>query len=194
MRRAWIAGIAGPVGFLAVMGVAALARAHLIREHGWAGWPSSMSLAGPPAALVGIAGFLWLTACYSLFAVGSLRPAFGWGAAAIGYLAIAFGDALLAFPTDASGAPVTWHGTLHLAGVLIATVATLVAVGGVTAVTRRDARWRPWRFVAWIPFAAALVGLLAGFDHGWAKVTYVVGITLPGAVVGALMAGEPELT
>ncbi len=68
------------------------------------------------------------------------------------------------------------------------TVATLVAVVGVTRATWSDARWLPWRLVAWIPFAAALVGLAAGFDEGWAKVSYVVGITLPGAVAGLLMA------
>jgi hypothetical protein len=28
--------------------------------------------------------------------------------------------------------------------------------------------------------------MAAGFDHGWAKVTYVVGITAPGAVAGWL--------
>ena len=30
-----------------------------------------------------------------------------------------------------------------------------------------------------------------GIDHGWAKVTYVVGITAPGAVAGWLAHREP---
>jgi hypothetical protein len=187
-ERAWAAGIAGPAGFLVLMFAAAAARSDLIRGQGWVGWPSSMSLGGPPAALVGIAAFLWLALCDVVFAIGSLRPAFGWGAAALGYLAVAAGDVLLAFPTDAPEVDLTWHGGLHLAGVLVVTVATLVAVIGVTAATRGDAGWRPWRLVAWVPFAAALVGLLDGFEHGWAKVTYVVGITLPGAMAGWLMA------
>ena len=190
MRRAWLGGVAGPVGFLAISFAAAAARSDIIRAHGWASWPSSMALGGPPAALAQIAAFLWLTVCYVVFGVWSLRPAFGWGMAAIGYLAVAFGDALLAFPTDGPGAGPTWHGGVHLAGVIWVTLATLVAVTGLTRSTWGDRRWRPWRSVAWIPFAAAALGLAAGFDQGWAKVVYVVGITLPGAVAGWLMAGR----
>lgn len=188
MKRAWLGGVAGPVGFLAVSFAMAALRPEIIRSQGWASWPSSMALGGPPAALVQIGAFLWLASCYLVFAIGALRPAFGWGMAAIGYVAVAFGDMLLAFPTDRPGVEPTWHGGVHLAGVIWVSVATLVAVTGVTLATRSDPRWRPWRLVAWIPFGAALVGLAAGFDQGWAKIVYVVGITLPGAVAGVLMA------
>ncbi len=191
MRRPWVAGLAGPVGFLAASFAMAAIRPEIIRAQGWQSWPSSMSLGGPPEALVQIGAFLWLVGCYTVFALGSLRPAFGWGMAAIGYLAIAVGDALLAFPTDGPGAGLTWHGALHLAGVVWATIATLVAVTGVTLSTRADPRWRPWRQVAWVPLAATLIGVTAGFDQGWAKIAYVVGITLPGAVAGLLMARQP---
>ena len=192
MERAWIGGVAGPVGFLAASFAMAAVRPEIIRAQGWESWPSSMALGGPPEALVQIGAFLWLVCCYTVFALGALRPAFGWGPAAIGYLAIAVGDALLAFPTDRPGVSLTWHGALHLTGVVWATIATLVAVTGVTLSTRTDPRWRPWRLVAWIPFAATVIGMAAGFDRGWAKVTYVVGITLPGAIAGLLMARQPS--
>lgn len=191
IRRAAWGGIAGPVGFLALSFLMAALRPEIIRAQGWASWPSSMALGGAPVALVQIGTFLWLTLCYTVFALGALRPLFGWTAAAIGYLMIAVGDGLLAFPTDGPGAGTSWHGTLHLAGVIVVTVATLVAVAGVTIATRDRPWWTPWRTVAWIPFAATLVGMAAGFDHGWAKVTYVVGITAPGAVAGWLAHREP---
>jgi hypothetical protein len=191
MRRAWIGGVAGPAGFLAISFAMAAIRPEIIRTQGWASWPSSMALGGPPAALLEIGAFLWLTSWYTVFALGSLRPAFGWSMAAIGYLAIAFGDVLLAFPTDEPGLDPTWHGAVHFVGVVWVTFATLVAVLGVTRSTRADPRWRPWRLVMWIPFAAALIGVLGGADRGWAKVIYVVGITLPSAVAGLLMARQP---
>lgn len=194
IRRAALGGIAGPVGFLTIAFLMAALRPEIIRQQGWASWPSSMSLGGPPVALVQIAAFLWLTLCYSVFALGTLRPLFGWGAAAIGYLGVAVGDALLAFPTDGTGAGTTWHGTLHLVGVFVATIWTLVAVVGVTTATRERPWWRPWRAVAWIPFVATVVGLAAGFDQGWAKVAYVIGITAPGAVAGWLARREPGRT
>jgi hypothetical protein len=188
-RAAW-GGIAGPAGFLTLSFLMAVLRPEIVQAQGWASWPSSMSLGGPPAALVQIATFLWLTLCYSIFALGALRPLFGWGAAVVGYLTIALGDGLLAFPTDGPGVSTSWHGTLHLAGVIVVTIATLVAVAGVTIATRDLPRWRPWRGVAWIPFVATVVGMAAGFDHGWAKVVYVVGITAPGAVAGWLASQE----
>jgi hypothetical protein len=188
VKRAWLGGVAGPIGFLVVSFTMAALRPEIIRAQGWASWPSSMALGGPPVALAQIGAFLWLAGGYLVFAKGSLRPAFGWGMATVGYLAVAFGDVLLAFPTDEPGVDPTWHGGVHLVGVIWVTLATLVAVAGVTQVTWRDPRWRPWRLVAWIPFVAALVGLVGGFDRGWAKVIYVVGITLPGAVAGLLMA------
>ena len=151
-----------------------------------------MALGGPPEALVQIGAFLWLVGCYMVFALGSLRPAFGWGPAAIGYLAIAVGDVLLAFPTDRAGRQP------HLARRAapgrggVGTVATLVAVTGVTLSTRSDPRWRPWR--RWPGSRSSLrsIGMAAGFDRGWAKVSYVVGITMPGAIAGLLMARQPS--
>ena len=145
------------------------------------GWP------GVPQTLT----FLWLAGAYTVFALGALRPALGarpgaraaWG----GFLAIALGDVLLAFTTDAPGADLSWHGAVHLAGVVLITIASLVAAGGITLSTRGRASWRPWRAVASVPFGAAMVGLVAGFDEGWAKVTYVVGITLPVIVIGVLI-------
>jgi hypothetical protein len=71
--------------------------------------------------------------------------------------------------------------------VTIATVATLVATVGVTRATRDRADWRAWRFVAWVPFAAAALGMLSVAELGWAKVVYVLGITLPAAVAAWLV-------
>lgn len=185
-----MAGIAGPIGFLGVSFGLAVVRSDVIHRQGWASWPSSMALGGWPGVPQTLA-FLWLAGAYVVFALRAMRPSLGertgsrpaWG----GFLAIAFGDMLLASTTDAPGAEVSWHGTVHLVGVILVTIATLVAAGGLTLSTRDRATWRPWRAVAWVPFAAAMIGLVAGFDEGWAKVTYVVGITLPVIVVGVLI-------
>ena len=190
VRRAAVAGVIGPIGFLLVAFTLAALRSDVIRAEGWASWPSSMALGGWPGVPQTLA-FLWLTGCYTVFGLRALHPTLGtapgscpaWG----GFLAIAVGDLFLSFTTDAAGAGVSWHGTLHLVGVLLVTIATLVAAGGLTLATRDRASWSPWRSVAWIPFAAALVGLVAGFDQGWAKVVYVLGITLPVAVVGVFV-------
>jgi hypothetical protein len=195
VRRAAVTGIVGPIGFLVVSFVMAASRSDVIHAEGWASWPSSMALGGWPGVPQTLA-FLWLAGSYPVFGLRALRPALGsapgslaaWG----GFLAIAIGDLCLSFTTDAAGAGVSWHGTLHLVGVLLVTIATLVAAGGLTLATRDRASWRPWRLVAWIPFAAALVGLVAGFDQGWAKVVYVLGITLPVAVAGTVVIrGDP---
>ena len=76
---------------------------------------------------------------------------------------------------------------LHLAGVTLVTVATLVATAGVTRATRSRADWRAWRFVAWVPFAAGALGVVSVAEMGWAKVTYVVGISVPAAVADWLI-------
>jgi hypothetical protein len=162
-------------------------RSDVIRAEGWASWPSSMALGGWPGVPQTLA-FLLLAGCYGTFGLRALRPALGtapgshaaWG----GFLAIATGDLFLSFTTDAAGAGVSWHGSLHLVGVLLVTIATLFAAGGLTLATLDRASWRSWRLVAWIPFASALIGLVAGFDQGWAKVVYVFGITMPVAVAG----------
>ena len=86
----------------------------------------------------------------------------------------------------------SWHGALHLAGVFLVTSATLVGVVAVTIATRDRTTFRPWRGVAWVPVAAATIGLVAGFHDGWAKVVYVVGITR--AVVIVLARGVAAAT
>lgn len=179
----------GPVGFLVVAFLLAALRHDVIEAQGWASWPSSMALGGA-VGIPMICTFLWLTACYTVLSLRALRPALGHPAAWVGFLAIAAGDGLLAFPTDQPGVQPTWHGTLHLAGVVVVTLATLVAAAGVTRATRDRAAWRPWRFVAPVPFAAAALGAIGGFDTGWVKVVYVVGITLPVAVIGRSLLRE----
>jgi hypothetical protein len=181
-RAARWAGAAGPVGFLVVAFGLAAARPDLIERSGWASWPSSMALGGA-AGVPMIAAFLWLGSCYAAFALWALRPAGVSSVAVAGYLVTAAGDGLLAFPTDAPGATPSWHGVLHLLGVVVATVGTLVVVGGLLAATRGRDAWRPVRPAAVVVMVAAAVGLLGGFDTGWAKVVYVVGITLPAVVV-----------
>jgi hypothetical protein len=188
-RWAAAAGIAGPVGFLAIAFVLAVVRHNLVAAQGWASWPSSMALGGAPGIPM-ILAFLWLAGCYTVFSFGALRPGLRHPAAWIGFLAVAAGDTLLAFPTDAPGTATTWHGTLHLAGVVLVTVATLIAATGVTLATLHRPAWRAWRATLPVPFLAAAVGAAAGFDTGWAKVVYVVGITLPAAVVGGLLLRE----
>lgn len=181
-----MAGAIGPAGFLTMSFMMAALRPEVIRAQGWASWPSSMAVGGGEG--VGqTAAFLWLAGCYAVFAWWALRPALGDPLATWGFVAIACGDVLLAFPTDPPGADLSTQGGLHLAGVLVATFATLLAVAGVTRATRSRPSWRPWRLIAWVPFVATALGLAGGWDVGWVKVVYVVGITLPAAMVAWLV-------
>ncbi|MEO8476831.1 MAG: hypothetical protein ABI572_07235 [Actinomycetota bacterium] len=185
-HRNAMAGAIGPVGFLAVSFSMAVLRPDVIGAQGWASWPSSMAVGGP-IGVGQIMAFLWLSGCYTAFALGALRPALGDPLAYGGFLAVAAGDVLLAFTTDGPGAGRSWHGTLHLAGVTLVTVATLVATAGVTRATRSRADWRVWRLFAWVPFAAGALGVVSVAEMGWAKVTYVLGISLPAAVAAWLV-------
>ena len=187
-------GIAGPMGFLIVSFTMAAVRSELIRAHGWVSWPSVMATGGPPAALPQLLVFLWLGTCYAVFARWALRPVVGSPIVTGAVYVVALGDALLAFPTDTSG-DATWHGTLHLTGVVVSTLALVVAVAAVTLATRHRPRFRPWRAVAWIPLLAAAVGLAGGFEVGWCKVAYVVGITAPIAVLAVCVSrGAADVT
>jgi hypothetical protein len=189
LRRAAVAGIAGPVGFLAMAFLLAVLRHDVIVAQGWASWPSSMALGGA-VGIPMICTFLWLTACYTVLSLGALRPGLRSRAAWVGFLMIAAGDLLLAFPTDEPDVHPTWHGRAHLLGVVVVTLATLVAAAGVTRATRGRPEWRPWRLIAPVPFAAAALGAIGGFDTGWVKVVYVVGITLPVTVIGRSLRRE----
>jgi hypothetical protein len=179
VRRATLIGGAGPVGFLAIAFAMAAVRPELIRAQGWASWPSSMATGGPPGSIPQTFAFLWLGSCYLVFAVGALRPVLRAPMVTWGFVAIACGDLLLAFTTDVPDVRPTWHGSVHLIAVLLATAATVVATAASLVAVRGRPGWRPWRIAAGFIFAAALIGLVGGFDQGWAKVTYVLGITLP---------------
>ena len=181
-RVASWAGAAGPLGFLVMAFVLAAVRHDVIEGQGWVSWPSSMALGGL-AGLPMIASFLWLGGCYATFALYALRPAAVSTAAVAGYLLTASGDVMLAFPTDAPRAATSWHGAVHVVGVFMATVGTLAVAGGLLKATGGRGAWRPLRPAVAVLVAAAVVGAVAGFDQGWAKVVYVVGITLPAAVV-----------
>jgi hypothetical protein len=176
------AGAAGPVGFVAVCLTLAVMRHDVIVRQGWVGWPSSMALGGAPGVPM-VVTFLWLGGCYAVFALGALRPAAISSLAVGGYLVSATGDVLLAFPTDAPGAATSWHGAVHLAGVMVATIGTLVVATGLLRATGGRGVWRPLRPAVAVLVVATMIGVAAGFDVGWAKVVYVVGITLPAAVV-----------
>jgi hypothetical protein len=176
------AGAAGPVGFVAMCLVLAVVRHDVIVRQGWVSWPSSMALGGTPGVPM-VATFLWLGGCYAVFALGALRPASISRLAVGGYMVTAAGDVLLAFPTNAPGSTTSWHGALHLAGVVVATLGTLLVAIGLLRATRGRGVWRPLRPAVAVLVVATVVGIGAGFDAGWAKVVYVVGITLPAAVV-----------
>ncbi len=187
MARAAIAGIVGPLGFLSAAFALALVRHDVIRSEGWASWPSSMALGGI-AGVPQVLAFLCLAGCYPVFALAAVRPALGNVAAWGGFLGIATGDALLAFPTDPVATGPSWHGSLHLAGVLVATAASIVAAVGVTLATLRDPMWTPWRLLG-APLVAigCVVGAVAGFNVAWAKIVYVLGITLPVPLAALLL-------
>jgi hypothetical protein len=176
------AGAAGPVGFVAVCLTLAVVRHDVIVRQGWVGWPSSMALGGASGVPM-IATFLWLGGCYAVFALGALRPAVISSLAVAGYLVSATGDVLLAFPTDAPAAPMSWHGAAHLGGVLVATIGTLLVATGLVRATGGRGVWRPLLPAVAVLVVATVTGVAAGFDVGWAKVVYVLGITLPAAVV-----------
>lgn len=181
-RAALVAGAAGPIGFVLVTFVLAALRDDVIDRQGWVSWPSSMALGGVSGVPM-IATFLWLSACYLVFSLGALRPAAISGVAVAGYLVTASGDLLLAFPTDALGRPTSWHGTLHIVGVAVATAGTMIVCASLLAATGGRGAWRALRPAAAVLVAATVVGVAGGFDEAWAKVVYVVGITLPAAVV-----------
>lgn len=181
-RAALWAGAAGPIGFLLVTPLLAVVRHDVIEGQGWVSWPSSMALGGAPGVPM-IATFLWLGGCYLVFALGALRPAAVSMLAVGGYVVTASGDALLAFPTDASGEPTSWHGTLHVAGVVVATAGTLIVSAGLLRATGGRGAWRALRPAAAVLVAATVIGIAGGFEEAWAKVAYVVGITAPAVVV-----------
>jgi len=176
------AGAAGPLGFVVVSLALAGLRSDVIERQGWVSWPSSLSLGGAAGAPM-IAAFLWLGACYAVFAIGALRPAAVSSIAVAGYLVTSGGDALLALPTDAPGVPTTWHGALHAVGIVVATAGTLVVSIALLWATGGRAAWRPLRPAIAMVVVSGVVGLAAAFGVPWAKVVYVVGITLPAAVV-----------
>lgn len=181
-RIALWSGAAGPIGFVVLSFALALARHDVIERQGWVSWPSSMALGGV-SGMPMIAAFLWLGGCYATFSLGALRPAAVSSLAVAGYLVTATGDALLALPTDAPGSATTWHGAAHLAGVVIATAGTVIVAAGLVGATGGRGPWRPLRPAVAVIVAATGIGVAAGFDEAWAKTIYVVGITLPAAVV-----------
>lgn len=191
IRRNALAGIVGPIGFLAIAFAMAALRSDVIATSGWASWPSSIATGGAAGVPQSVA-FLYLCGCYVIFAVGALRPGLRSVAAWGGFLGIATGDILLAFPTDVGDAPLSWHGAVHVAGVIVVTAATVVATIAVAVATRRTRTWRPWRMVGTpVVLASALVGVVTGFDDGWAKIVFVVGITAPVPLIGILLRREP---
>lgn len=181
-------GAVGPCLFLLISFTMAVLRRDVIHIEGWASWPSSMSVGGRAGAPQ-ILAFLLLAGCYPAFAWLALRPAVGRGAVA--FTLIALGELFLAFPTDARGQAVSWHGVLHLTGVLVVTTATAIAAILVTSATWKLPGWRLWRYLG-VPSVAAgvVVGAVAGFHAGWAKVFFVLAITLPIPLLALLVARE----
>jgi hypothetical protein len=172
-----VAGAVGPSLFLLTAFTMALVRHDLIRVEGWASWPSSMAIGGWVGAPQ-ILAFLTLAVCYPLFAWWALRPAVGRGILA--FTTIAVGELLLAFPTDARGQGHSWHGALHLTGVVVVTAATAVATVVISRGVWRRPGWQVWRIVGMPSVAAGVVvGALAGFHSAWAKVFFVLAITVP---------------
>ena len=182
------AGTTGPSLFLVISFTMAVLRHDVIRVEGWASWPSSMSIGGWPG-IPQILAFLLLACCYPMFAWWALRPRIGRGF--LMFTVIALGELCLAFPTDARGQGVSWHGVVHLTGVLVVTAATAGAALVLTSATMDLQGWRPWRYLG-IPsvIAGVVVGALAGFHAGWAKVFFVLAITLPIPLLVRLVARE----
>jgi hypothetical protein len=181
-------GTVGPCLFLFIAFVMAVARHDVLRVQGWTSWPSSMAIGGWPGTPQ-ILAFLTLVLCYPIFAWWALRPAVGRGFVA--FTVIAVGELFLSFPTDASGQSVSWHGALHLTGVLVVTAATAVAALAITYATRTLPSWHLWRAVGAPSVAAGVViGAIAGFHTGWAKVFFVLAITLPIPLLAQLVARE----
>lgn len=182
------AGVAGPCLFLSIAFAMAVARADVIRAQGWASWPSSMAIGGWVGSAQ-IAAFLILAACYPVFAWWALRPTLGRGAVA--FTVLALGELFLAFPTDARGQGASWHGIMHLIGVFVVTGATAVASVQITRVAWKLPGWRSWRWVGAPSVAVGVVvGVVGGFHTGWAKVFFVLAITLPIPLLAGVVARE----
>jgi hypothetical protein len=181
-------GTVGPILFLLTAFAMSVLRHDVIRVEGWASWPSSMAIGGWPG-VPQIIAFLTLAVCYPCFAWWALRPAIGRGF--IAFTVIAAGELLLAFPTDARGHGRSWHGLLHLSGVLVVSAATLVAAVSITRVTMALPAWRSWRWIA-LPsvIAGVAVGAIAGFHTAWAKVFFVLAITVPIPLLARLTARQ----
>jgi hypothetical protein len=184
-----VLGTAGPCLFLLIAFTMAFLRRDVIQAAGWASWPSSMAIGGW-SGTPQILAFLTLACCYPVFAWWSLRPIVGHGAA-VAFTAIALGELFLACPTDARDQAVSWHGVMHLIGVFIVTIATAVAAAHITVATRHRPEWRPWRYVGAPSVAIGVaVGAFAGFHTGWAKVFFVLAITLPIPLLARLVAQD----
>jgi hypothetical protein len=179
VRRAALVGALGPIGFLAVSFTMAALRPELLRAHGWASWPSVLATGGPPASIPQTAAFLWIAGCYAVFALGALGPVLRAPVVTVSFLFVAGGDALLAFPTDVGTPGATWHGSLHLVGVVVATGATVVAAVASLIALRGRPGWTAWREATAVIFIGAAIGLVGGFVNGPAKVLYVLAITGP---------------
>jgi hypothetical protein len=190
VRRAAVAGALGPIGFLAVSFTMAIARTDLLRTHGWASWPSVLATGGPPVSVPQTAAFLWIAGCYAVFAIGALGPVLRAPVVTVSFLILATGDALLAFPTDVGTPAPTWHGSLHLAGVVLATAATVVVAIASLIVLRGRPGWTAWRGATAVIFLGAVIGLAGGFVSGPAKVLYVLAITVPVPVLAWTVRGH----
>ena len=181
-------GTAAPCVFLAIAFTMSVVRHDVIEVEGWASWPSSMAIGGWPG-IPQIFAFLLLAVSYALFAWWALLFALGRGF--IAFTVIALGELFLAFPTDARGADVSWHGVLHLTGVLVVTASTSVAAAVITHATWRRPAWRPWRTLGTPSVVAGVAtGGIAGFHSGWAKIFFVLAITLPIPLLARLVARE----
>jgi hypothetical protein len=181
------------VVFLVVAFTMAIVRPELIRAQGWKSWPSVMATGGPPGALPQLGAFFWLASCYVVFALGAVRPVLRAPVVTASFLAIALGDLLLVFPTDVPNVQPTWHGSLHLAGVIVATVATVIGTGASLIHLRGRPGWTGWRWATVAIFLGTLAGLVGGFSNGPSKVIYVVAITAPVPVLAVAIrrhAGE----
>src|SRR5688572_22512941 len=159
-RRAALAGgLAGPI-FLGVSAGLTWVDAAELRGYGWqplnhhgVPWPSALSTTAHGAIQIAnftITGLLVLALASVLGGTLPRRPSGTVARMATG--AVGAGVALAALPVgvppddwaDPLAWCASWHGTIHLSGLVVAAVAALVALVSIALATRRQPGWGRW--------------------------------------------------
>lgn len=158
-RAGAVAGALAPLLFLAMTVAVSWLEEAFMEQRGWP-WPSGLARA--PHGWLQIANFLLFGLLLLAFAIAVNRAARNtWMRVAAGLFALSgIGALLLAFKEDPSGAEVTWHGSLHYGGYLLAVGSVVLGYVFFWLGVRGDPAWsrtRLYSLYALAPFLPAFV-------------------------------------